>query len=170
MKRRFLITVLGMLFIPLAMARADERTRVPAAASVLQDTERGEACAVLQFDLSGIPESEVSEAIVDWRFDAVPSDRRSSFELYHVVAEASWGEWMNGNVTQNATDELVDVWEFYPEDYAANGGGYVRFVITDQVRDILSQGGSVLRLVVKTTDVDQIGMSQALSALQLIVR
>lgn len=118
-------------------SRADVLTLAPIDAAVVAADESGETRVVLLFDVTDLTEASgkgVDGALLEWTLESMTSDVEYTFSLTPIAAN-----WNSDAAAVSAeaiepADAPVAVWTFEPQDYVSNGGGLVRFEITDLVR------------------------------------
>jgi hypothetical protein len=122
----------------------------------------------LLFDISGLRRGEgrtITEALLDWRLNGVPSDRHSEYYAYGLAES-----WTSTSVSVASHSEPEVKWNIEPLDYQRNGGGVVRLNVTDLVNAWVIGTLPNHGLMVTTGDVSRTNIAGQLAEAKLTVR
>jgi len=173
MNRIMSIAMLGAALLLPARGTALGHTLIVTPAQAVVLPSQGEETKVaMSFDLSGLKTGEgrvILEAVLDWRPEGIPSDRHSEYAIH-----AATGAWTEASVGAGGSvpmaEEASADWEVEPLDVERNGGGLLRFDLTELARNWAENGGSNQGIVLVTPDVPGQALAGQLSNATLTVR
>jgi hypothetical protein len=154
-----------------AISSADVLTLAPAQAALLPDDGSGKARVAVLFDLSVMrqgPWRRIESALLDWRIEGVPSDRRSSYTACRALSAWTPADVVSGGPVAASVEEAA-TWSIEPLDYQRNQGGVVRLDLRDLVR-AWSSGAQNNGILISTADVPAATLSEQITGMRLVVR
>jgi hypothetical protein len=153
-------------------AQAEVLTLTATQAVVLPASDVAPARVALQFDLSGLATGEgrrIDSAVLDWSLSCVSSEATSLFAVY--AATAAWTSTAVGSGAAVSIDEAPAAeWDITPLDHERNGGGFVRFDLTELVRQWAEGERSNHGVLIATPDLSETTLGNGLAAPRLVVR
>jgi len=122
-----------------------------------------------RFDLSPVREESTRVNIIylEWPIDGLRPDTLSTFLIYGV---SDSGLTSGGAIPYTDPEDLLDIWEFSPIDYARNNGGLILFDLTQIGTDWFVGTRPNFGVVIKTADVDQSVLENQAAKARLVVR
>lgn len=159
--------ILGLtLCVSIRAAHAELSTLAPSRVIAFSADESGRVQVALMFDVSEIARADVGEALLEWNLSAMESEGEYDFSVSRI--DAAWDHELASRL--EVADDAGANWTFEALDYERNGGGLVRFEITEFVRDWVEGNRGNFGVVISTKDLGVSDIRSDLSGPRLTIR